>query len=147
MFPILNNKTNYEECKKTKGRGEKISGEDRGNDYRIRFGNNRIGNTEISEICLNDNKAVNGNNYATISYYKKQNAFYVMPGDCGGTIKINNEVIEIPTPLLGDANITIGESEYKFIPMCTEIFRWIHPMERRNHHRILMVHHMRIRRI
>lgn len=99
-------------------------GEGRGEDFRIRAGNNRIGNTAAAEICLSDNKAVSGANCATIAYYSKQNAYYVMPGDSGDIVQINNEPVEIPTVLKGGDVITIGECEYKFIPLCTDEFKW-----------------------
>ena len=99
-------------------------GEGRGEDFRIRAGNNRIGNTEEAEISLSDNKAVSGGNCATIAYYTKQNAYYVMPGDSGDSVQINKETVEIPTVLKGGDVITIGECEYKFIPLCTEDFKW-----------------------
>ncbi len=100
------------------------NGEGKGEDFRIRAGNNRIGNTAASEICLSENKAVNGDNCATIAYYTKQNAYYVMPGDSGDSLQINKEPVEIPTVIKAGDVITIGECEYKFIPLCTDDFRW-----------------------
>ena len=114
------------------GRGKKepvvgwivsLSGADMGEDYHIRSKNNRIG-IRGTDICLNANPAVTSNDYATIAYYTKNNTYYLIPGDSVDSIRVNGENIELPTILNGGDIILIGESEYKFVPLCDEAFKW-----------------------
>ena len=99
-------------------------GEDKGEDYRIRSKNNRIGGVPNADIYLANNSLVKGDNYATLAYYIKKNTFYLIPGDSADSICINGENIEIPTILNSGDIISMGDSEYKFIPLCDDDFRW-----------------------
>ncbi len=99
-------------------------GEGRGRDYRILAKNNRIGNGAASDICLKNNKAVDRENYATIAYYTKQNAFYLIPGDVAGGLKLNGNELEIPTEIHAKDVIAIGSCEYRFVSFCADDFRW-----------------------
>ena len=99
-------------------------GEGRGRDYRILAKNNRIGNSAASEICLKSNAAVDRDNYATIAYYAKQNAFYLIPGDGRGGLKLNGDDLEIPTEIHAKDVIGIGSCEYRFVSFCADDFRW-----------------------
>lgn len=101
-----------------------ISGSRRGEDYRILSKNNLIGQDDSSDINLRGNDAVKGSNFATIAYYSKQNAFYLIPGDSSEVMKIGEETVEIPTILKNGDLIEIGECEYKFVSFCNEEFKW-----------------------
>ena len=101
-----------------------INGADRGEDYRIRAKNNRIGSDVNSDICLAKNESVKGSDFATIAYYTKKNVYYFIPGDDSGSIMINEEIVEIPLVLNNGDIIKMGGSEYKFIPLCNEDFQW-----------------------
>ncbi|MCR5767810.1 MAG: zinc-ribbon domain-containing protein [Lachnospiraceae bacterium] len=99
-------------------------GDDKGEDYRIRSKNNRIGGVPASDIYLANNSEVKSDNFATLAYYIKKNTFYLIPGDNADSISINGETIEIPTILNSGDIIAIGDSEYKFIPLCDDDFKW-----------------------
>lgn len=99
-------------------------GDDKGEDYRIRSKNNRIGGVPASDIYLANNSEVKADNFATLAYYIKKNTFYLIPGDSADSISINGENIEIPTILNAGDIISIGDSEYKFIPLCDADFTW-----------------------
>ena len=100
-----------------------LNGENRGEDYSIRAKSNRIGTDANADIKIATNASSTAN-CATVAYYMKQNAFYMIPGDMGENLKINGDIVEIPTILQSGDKIYFGEAEFKFIALCNEEFRW-----------------------
>lgn len=99
-----------------------IKGAQRGRDYRLFSGFNRIGRQLQSDICLQD-EAVSGENHCSVVYDPKSAAFYLVPGK--GTLTYLNEALTEKAEKLetGD-RIGLGNSLLEFIPFCQKEHIW-----------------------
>lgn len=98
-------------------------GRERGRDYRIYNGNNWIGRGYQMDICIVDDPAISRERHAVLIYDHKSNKFFLSPGS--GTITmINHEMLVKAKELKSRDRITLGESEFTFVPFCTEGETW-----------------------
>lgn len=98
-------------------------GPDRGRDYRIRHGNNWIGRSQNSDICMNGDTDIAYEKQCAVVYDGKSNTFFIIPGS-GAITYVNGKILDKPQKLeLGDT-IRFGRSEFEFIPFCREGHVW-----------------------
>lgn len=101
-----------------------IAGPDRGRDYRLRAEKNFIGRSKAMHVCIQNDKSVSRENHAAVSFNVKNNTFKLHPGDSRGLAYLNNEDVDIPTPLKAYDVMEIGETRLMFVPFCGEHFQW-----------------------
>jgi FHA domain len=104
-----------------------IEGVDRGRDYRIRAQRNFIGRDVGMDICIAGDDSISRINHATLIYDPRGNAFRIAPGDAHGMTYLNNEAVDVPTPLKPYDTIELGphgSTKLLFVPFCGEGFRW-----------------------
>ena len=99
-----------------------IEGKEKGRDYRLHTGRNFIGRGLKSDVSLPDDEQISRENHCSIIFEPKKNMFAIIRG--GGEIHINGESIDGSQTLYGDETITIGASDFVFIPYCREGRSW-----------------------
>lgn len=100
-----------------------ISGVDKGKDYKIKSGNNFVGQADDMDIRLPNDKKILMRNHCTIEFDPDKKKTMLLPGN-GEGIYHNNSPICIPTELKSYDTIVIGDSKFIFISLCGEKFMW-----------------------
>jgi pSer/pThr/pTyr-binding forkhead associated (FHA) protein len=101
-----------------------LSEKNKGKDYRILSGRNKIGRGETNEISLYHDEDVSLMEHANIIYEPSSNNFYLTLGGGRGLIYLNDQLLLAETKLKKEDHIKIGKTELVFIPFCTETFCW-----------------------
>lgn len=99
-----------------------IEGPEKGRDYRIYPGWNKIGRNLDHDIYLGGDRTISRDEEASVIYEPRSSAFYFkgFPGTC---IYRNKKKTDTDKLESGDV-IEIGESRLVFIPFCTEERKW-----------------------
>lgn len=98
-------------------------GREKGRDYRIYNGNNWIGRGYQMDICIVDDPAISRERHAVMVYDHRSNKFFLSPGS--GTITmVNHEMLVKAKEIKSRDKITLGESEFTFVPFCVEGETW-----------------------
>ncbi len=101
-----------------------IAGPRKGKDYKIKAGKNFVGRADDMDIqILGDNK-ISRRNHCVIVYDTKQSKTVILPGDSNGIAYLNEAAVYVPTELQLYDVIEIGESQFVFISLCGEHFKW-----------------------
>jgi len=100
------------------------SEKNRGMDYRILAGKNKIGKSSTNEIALCHDESVGQFEHANLIYDSYSSSFYLTLGEERGLVDLNGELILSDKKLKKDDHIRIGNTELLFIPFCSETFRW-----------------------
>lgn len=100
-----------------------MSGPERGRDYRLTAGRNFIGRDISMDICIREDMSVSRTNHASIIFDDRSRRAIVMGGDSTSTL-VNGEEIYAPIDLRENDHIRIGESEFCYVPFCTEERDW-----------------------
>ncbi len=101
-----------------------ISGPCKGNDYRIRYFNNRIGRNENMEIILRGDQSVSGDRHAIITYDPEAKRFIFSYGSGQGIVRHNGAALLGQNDLAPFDHLKIGNCEFIFVPLCGEHFSW-----------------------
>jgi hypothetical protein len=101
-----------------------VEGPDRGQDYRIREGNNSIGRSPEMYICISNDDTVSRQRHAVVTFEPQQCHFYLAPGEARGLAYVNDEPLLSPRLLQAYDAITLGKTKLLFIPLCGENFQW-----------------------
>lgn len=101
-----------------------ISGKNRGRDYHILTGRNRIGRLVTNEIVLDYDESVEQSEHANILYDPNSNCFYLALGGGRGLVYLNGELISSRVELNRDDHILVGKTEFIFTPFCSSTFQW-----------------------
>lgn len=101
-----------------------IAGPRKGKDYKIVAGKNFVGRADDMDIqILGDNK-ISRRNHCVIVYDTKQGKTVILPGDSNGIAYLNEAAVYMPTELQLYDVIEMGESQFVFISLCGEHFKW-----------------------
>lgn len=100
-----------------------IEGPEKGRDYRLHHGFNRIGRDPGMQVQIADDPAITRKNHCSIVYDDKSNQFSLVPS--AGAITYYKESLLTKAEVLqmGDL-IEIGSSTLEFIPFCREGRVW-----------------------
>lgn len=100
-----------------------IAGPQKGRDYRIHYGFNRIGRSYMMDICVEDDLGITRDNHCSVVYDDKENLFSLIPAR--GTITyVNGKILMQAIKLQTEDRITIGESTFEFIAFCRGDKKW-----------------------
>lgn len=99
-----------------------VRGPQRGRDFRIFPGFNRIGRQTYSDVCLED-ALVARENHCSVVYEPKQGNFFLVPGMGTVTLK-NGKRIDGTEPLAAGDVIGLGESLLAFVPFGWKEYTW-----------------------
>lgn len=101
-----------------------LEGEKRGVDYTIRGEKNTIGRGDSNDIKIDFDTAVSKGSNVIIAYDKRNNKFYISPGESKNNIYVNNGLLMIPMELHDYDVIELGNSKFLFRSLCNEMFTW-----------------------
>lgn len=99
-------------------------GEEKGKDFRIHTDNNFIGRSEKMDICIKGDETISRENHAVLSFDSVEKVFYFSPGDGRSIVRVNGKSVFQTVQLNAYDVITIGKTEFSFVPFCGEKFSW-----------------------
>lgn len=100
-----------------------ISGPEKGRDYRLHHGFNRIGRDAGMDVQVMDDPAITRKNHCSVVYDDRKRRFSVVPSS-GALTYYNNGLLTKSELLDTGDEIRMGESTFVFIPFCGEDRVW-----------------------
>ena len=101
-----------------------INGSHIGQDFRLVTGKNFIGRGDDMDVCLSEEKSVSRNRHAVVVYEPKKHLYLVQPGESSTLVYHNDDVVLNPVELSPYDQITVGDVNMVFIPLCNRDFNW-----------------------
>lgn len=101
-----------------------IDGKNKGKDYRIHAENNYVGRSDKMDICIKGDDTISRENHAILTYDSYDNKFFFAPGEGRSLVRVNEKTLLQTTELQAYDRILIGQSEFVFVPLCSDRFRW-----------------------
>ena len=98
-------------------------GKERGRDYRLHYGFNRIGRGLLMDVCILEDDTISRNAHCSVVYEHRKNEFALVP-EHGCLTYYQGEVLREPVKLKSGERFVIGETELEFIAFCREEIRW-----------------------
>lgn len=98
-------------------------GVERGQDYRVYTGYNRIGRDYGNEIVIQGDLQITRKGHCMVVYEERKNGFYLVP-QSGNLAYLNDHLLEKPESLVDGDKITVGESEFEFVAFCRGGRKW-----------------------
>ena len=100
-----------------------IKGPDKGRDYRLHQGFNRVGRDYGNDVVLENDRMVSRNSHCSVIYEDKTNYFYICPEE--GTITyLKGEFLQEPVRLYSHDVIELGGSLLEFVAFCEGSRTW-----------------------
>lgn len=100
-----------------------IDGPEKGRDYRLHHGFNRLGRSHDMDIVVMEDSYISRDTHCMLVYDGKHNAFYASPS-VGTLTYLNGELLDKSLKIKVGDILRIGESEFEFIPFCREGRVW-----------------------
>ena len=100
-----------------------IKGPNIGCDYIIKPGGNFVGSAKNIHIQILKDKRID-KKHMTIVYEPDNRETRIVPEGSTGMVYLNNGTVMKSVVLEPNSNIEIGESVFKFVPFCGELFCW-----------------------
>lgn len=100
-----------------------VEGFEKGRDYRLHHGFNRIGRSVSMDVQVLDDPAVTRDNHCCVVYDDKKNRFSVIPSS-GALTYYNGRLLTGPEQLKAGDELNLGNSRFEFIPFCREGRIW-----------------------
>ena len=99
-----------------------VKGAQKGQDFRLFPGFNRVGRREQSDVCLEDMRVARENHCAVV-YEPKRGEFFLTPG-MGTETYLNGTRLEGTKKLENGDEIGLGDSLLVFVPFCGKERTW-----------------------
>ncbi|MBE5954089.1 MAG: FHA domain-containing protein [Lachnospiraceae bacterium] len=100
-----------------------VSGPEKGRDYRLHHGFNKVGRGYNMDIYIAEDLYISKDTHCSIVYDAKDNLFYLIPA--GGCLTYLNGNMLQETFLINSGDVIhIGESEFEFIAFCRGERSW-----------------------
>lgn len=100
-----------------------VKGAEKGRDYRLHHGFNRIGRSYGMSVCIVDDIHISRETHCAIVYDDRSNSFSLVPSG-GNLVYMGGNTITSPVGLSTGDVIGIGDSEFEFIAFCREGRAW-----------------------
>lgn len=100
-----------------------VSGPEKGRDYRIYHGINKMGRGSNMDISVRDDKMISREKVCSIVYDYKTNKFYILPAS-NGVVYLNGENINKAAEIFTGDSFEIGSSKFEFIAYCRDDKKW-----------------------
>ncbi len=103
-----------------------VEGKEKGRDYRILDGNNKIGRSNKMDICILGDDTISREDEAIVTYAAAVKKYYLVAGTGGNVVYVNDEplLVSQSRELLAYDRIRLGKTTLLFIPLCGEKFQW-----------------------
>ena len=100
-----------------------VRGPERGRDYRLHYGFNRIGRGLMMDICMMEDSMISRNTHCSVVYEHKKNEFSLVPEN-GCLTYYREQALAEPVKLESGDRFQIGETELEFVAFCRKEIRW-----------------------
>ena len=94
-----------------------MSGKDRGVDFRLIRGRNKIGRDIMMDVSLRHDMTISRKEHCSIVYDDRSNQSFLVPGN-GTLTYYKGEILRQPQQLKSGDEIDIGETKFVFISFC-----------------------------
>jgi len=101
-----------------------IKGPNKGRGYEIRDGKNFIGSASSMDIQIIGDRRIEKKNHAVVLYDSKARKTFLIPGDSHGLVYLQDEIIFEPKQMEAFNKIELGESLFRYAPLCGGEFDW-----------------------
>ena len=101
-----------------------VGGENKGADYHIWARINTIGRGEDNDVCIKGDTSISREKHAKLAYDPRHNVYTLIPGENINNIYLNDEPVYTSVQVSAYDKIDMGESQFIFVPLCGERFRW-----------------------
>ncbi len=100
-----------------------VEGPEKGRDYRLYHGFNRIGRDYKLDVPVMEDPSIARESNCAVVYDGRGNRFYAVQ-QAGATAYLNGTLLEEPKPIQTGDVIRIGSSEFEFVAFCREGRVW-----------------------
>jgi hypothetical protein len=100
-----------------------VQGAERGRDYRIHAGQNFIGRSFGMDVAVIGDEQISREKHCVIVYDPGTGNYHLVHGE-GTDTYLNDDLLAGYAVLKNRDQITIGASEFIFVPLCEEGFQW-----------------------
>ncbi len=101
-----------------------VKGAEKGRDYRIRRGRNRIGRDKQMDIVVRGDHAISRIKEAILTFDDRTSRFLIHEGEGRGLLYHNGEQVVAAAELAPWDLVEMGKSTFCFVPLCGERFQW-----------------------
>jgi len=102
-----------------------ISEKGKGSVYNITYGMNIIGRAKSNEISIDNNDiSISREKHSSIIYDFENNLFFIQHYDGKYLTYLNGKMVVGLTQLKAYDKIKIGKTEFIFVPLCGDSFKW-----------------------
>jgi hypothetical protein len=102
-----------------------VGGPGRGVSKSIGYGVNTIGRDSEQRISIDyGDEQISRSSHASIIYDPKSRKFFIQHGEGVKLTYVNESPVLKPTELIGRERISIGNTEFVFVPFCGATFDW-----------------------
>ena len=98
-----------------------VKGENKGRSFELHIGQNFIGRSMKSDLVIND-KYVSREKHFAVIYDPRSKSFFIVSGV--SPVYLNGTLVEKSVAMKEDDIVSVGDSEFKFIPFCKEGRDW-----------------------
>lgn len=99
------------------------AGPERGRQYSLYHGFNRIGRGKRNDICLSGDPKVSREPQCAVVYENKKNLFYAVP-ESGAIAYLNQKLLDQAVEIHTGDVVQVGETELTFVAFCEGERRW-----------------------
>ena len=100
-----------------------IDGPEKGRDYRIYHGINKLGRSNDMDIVIKDDPKISREKVCDIIYDMRNNKFYLKPS-LNGMIYLNGNLLGEVGELTSGDRLVIGDSCFEFVAFCKGDRKW-----------------------
>ncbi len=98
-------------------------GPEKGRDYRLRYGFNKIGRSYEMDVCIFEDEEISRDAHCSVVYESRSNRFLLAPGQ--GTLTwLGGELVEEPREILSGERFQIGGTTLEFVAFCRNGVTW-----------------------
>lgn len=96
----------------------------RGEDFRLKAGNNFIGRDKSMDVVLANDNTVSRKKHAILTYDPRSRNFIISAGESHELTYLNGQLLLDSKLIKAFDKVTLGSTELMFIPLCGENFSW-----------------------
>lgn len=101
-----------------------VEGKHKGEDFRLKAGNNFIGRDRTMDVVLSNDNSVSRNKHAIITYDPMGNVFIVRGGESHELSYLNGQILLEPKVINNYDKLLIGNTTLMFISLVGDKFTW-----------------------
>lgn len=101
-----------------------VSGVNRGRDYRLRSGFNKVGRATNMDVCIENDSTVTRDTHCQITYSPRGKTYSIVPDNGRNFVYVNGQEVLTAMALQAMDRIEIGTGFFVFQPLCCDEFDW-----------------------